>query len=81
MSAPAQPSGESVTSKAQLVDYIAAGCKPVDAWRIGTEHEKFAFQCDDLRPLPFEGPRGIRAVLEGLERFGWQPVEEAGQTS
>jgi glutamate--cysteine ligase len=78
MSAPAQPSGEPVTSKAQLVDYIAAGCKPVDAWRIGTEHEKFAFQCDDLRPLPFEGPRGIRAVLEGLERFGWQPVEEAG---
>jgi glutamate--cysteine ligase len=78
MSAPAQPSGEPVTNKAQLVEYLASGCKPVEAWRIGTEHEKFAFRCDDLRPLPYDGPRGILAVLEGLQTFGWQPVEEGG---
>lgn len=78
MSAPAQPSGELITAKAQLVEYIASGSKPEDAWLIGTEHEKFAFRCDDLRPLPYDGPRGIKAVLEGLEAFGWDPVEEAG---
>jgi glutamate--cysteine ligase len=78
MSAPAQPSGEPLTSKAQLVDYMAAGCKPPERWRIGTEHEKFAFRCDDLRPLPYEGERGIRAVLEGLCGYGWTPIEENG---
>lgn len=78
MSAPAQPSAEPVTSEAELIDYLADGCKPRDHWRIGTEHEKFVFRCDDLRPLPYEGERGIRAVLEGLEEFGWQPVLEDG---
>ncbi|HIJ37744.1 MAG TPA: glutamate--cysteine ligase [Rhodospirillaceae bacterium] len=77
MSAPAQSSGELVTSKAELVNYMAAGCKPVAQWRIGTEHEKFVFQNADLRPLPYDGARGIRAVLEGLQqRFGWSPILE-----
>lgn len=79
MSAPAQPSGEPVTGKAQLIDYLASGCKPREQWRIGTEHEKFAFRCDDLRPLPYDGDRGIRAVLEGLTAYGWEPVLEGGQ--
>jgi len=78
MSAPAQPSGEPVTSKAQLIEYIAEGCKPVEQWRIGTEHEKFAFRCDDLRPLTYEGERGIKAVLDGLAGYGWDPVAEDG---
>lgn len=78
MSAPAQPSGEPVVSKAQLVDYIAGGCKPAEDWRIGTEHEKFAFRCDDLRPLDYDGERGIKAVLDGLAAYGWTPVEEGG---
>ncbi len=79
MSAPAQPSAEPIQDKAQLVAYIAAGCKPPERWRIGTEHEKFAYSADDLRPLPYEGPRGIRAVLEAFAEFGWQPVLENGK--
>src|SRR5699024_326350 len=48
--------------------------------RIGTEHEKFAFTREDLRPVPYEGEASIRAVLEGLaERFDWMPVEEDGK--
>ncbi len=78
MSAPAQPSAEPITSKAQLVAYIASGNKPREQWRIGTEHEKFAFAADTLAPLPYEGPRGIRALLEGFTEFGWQPVLENG---
>src|SRR3546814_9320219 len=39
MSAPPQSQGEIIADKAQLVEYLEAGCKPVDAWRIGTEHE------------------------------------------
>ena len=78
MSAPQQVPAEPVTSRDQLVEYIAAGSKPEAEWRIGTEHEKFAFRLDDLTPLSYDGPGGIRALLDGLCRFGWQPVLEAG---
>jgi glutamate--cysteine ligase len=80
MSAPAKPSGEPITSKRQLVEYVESGNKPVEQWRIGTEHEKFAYTQDDLRPLPYEGERSIRAMLEGLEKLGWRPVQENGKT-
>ncbi|GAB4225068.1 MAG: glutamate--cysteine ligase [Kiloniellaceae bacterium] len=79
MSAPPQSQGETLTDKAQLIAYLEAGCKPADDWRIGTEHEKSCFSLDDFRPLPYEGERGIRALLEGLQRFGWSPVSEHGK--
>ena len=79
MSGPDHPDAEPITDKRRLVEHLEAGCKPPDAWRIGTEHEKFAFRTDDLSPVPYEGPGGIRAILEGLERFGWQPVRERGK--
>jgi glutamate--cysteine ligase len=78
MSAPPKSRGEPITDKRQLVDYLAAGAKPRAKWRIGTEHEKFAFNRKDLRTLPYDGPAGIRAVLEGMTRFGWVPVLENG---
>lgn len=80
MSSPSNVSDSPITGKAQLVEYIAAGEKPRDAWRIGTEHEKFGFRLDDLRPPTFDGDRGIEALLKGLTRFGWAPVEEHGRT-
>ena len=39
-------------------------------------HEKFGFTVEDLKPLPYDGPRGIRAMLEGLANFGWERIEE-----
>jgi hypothetical protein len=30
-----------IESRHQLAAYLESGCKPRDAWRIGTEHEKF----------------------------------------
>ncbi len=65
-----------VTDKQQLVEYLAGGCKPPEAWHIGTEHEKFVFRWDDLRPVGYEGRGDIRALLEGMTRHGWEPVLE-----
>jgi glutamate--cysteine ligase len=65
-----------IDSKQALVDHLAAGSKPLSDWRIGTEHEKFGFDLATLAPVPYDGPRGIRAMLEGLQRFGWRPVRE-----
>ena len=76
MSGPSATSSEPITRREQLIDYIAAGEKPAANWRIGTEHEKFGFRLDDLRPLTWEGPQGIGVLLEGLTRFGWERVIE-----
>ncbi len=65
-------------TKDDLVSYLEQGCKPPEQWRIGTEHEKFGYHLDDLRPLEYDGPRGIKAMLEGLQRFGWEAVNEKG---
>jgi glutamate--cysteine ligase len=53
--------GEPIEDRRQLVEYIAQGSKPKDAWRIGTEHEKFGFYRRTLTALPYEGDHGIRA--------------------
>ena len=67
-------------SRAELVEYLAAGCKPESEWKLGTEHEKFGYTRDDLRPLPYAGERSIHAVLTALaERYDWRPVLENGQ--
>ena len=74
-----QSGGGPIERHEQLAEYLAAGCKPKDAWRIGTEHEKFGYSKDTLKPLPYDGPSSIRAMLEGLrDRFGWDPVLEGG---
>ncbi|ADV28578.1 glutamate/cysteine ligase [Pseudoxanthomonas suwonensis 11-1] len=77
MSSPSHVADTPVTGRNQLVDYLASGEKPRVAWRIGTEHEKFGFRLDDLRPPAFDGERGIEALLTGLVRFGWEPVRES----
>ncbi len=78
MSSPSNVNELPITGRDQLVEYLASGGKPKDAWRIGTEHEKFGFQLEDLRPPTFDGERGIESLLKGLTRFGWKPVEEHG---
>ncbi|WP_296595818.1 glutamate--cysteine ligase [Phenylobacterium sp.] len=58
-----------------LVRWMADGAKPASDWRVGAEHEKFVFRLGDHAPVPYE-PRGIKALLDGLTRFGWTPVYE-----
>ena len=62
----------------QLVSVMSGGAKPRDQWRVGAEHEKFGFDKSTLRRPAYEGPNGIHAMLTGLQRFGWAPVEEGG---
>ena len=79
MSIPQQGGGP-IERRDQLAAYIASGEKPREAWRIGTEHEKFGFLWDTLEPLPYDGERSIRAMLEGMrDRFGWAEVREGGK--
>ena len=74
-----QSGGGPIERHAQLAEYLEAGCKPRADWRIGTEHEKFGYCKDTLKPIPYEGERSVRAVLEGLrDVHGWAPVEEGG---
>jgi glutamate--cysteine ligase len=70
---------DTVGTRDELVSYLASGCKPESQWKMGTEHEKFGYTLNDLRPLPYAGERGIRTILTGLaERYGWRPVIEDG---
>ncbi len=78
MSGPSASNDTLITDRRQLVEVIASGEKPKADWRIGTEHEKFGFRLDDLRPPTFDGERGIEALLRGLVRYGWTPHEEHG---
>ncbi|AIC12223.1 glutamate--cysteine ligase [Xylella fastidiosa subsp. morus] len=80
MSSPSHITEIPITNRAQLVEVLASGEKPASQWRIGTEHEKFGFRLDDLRPPTFDDERGIEALLTGMTRFGWTPVQEHDRT-
>ena len=74
MSNPGDADTTPIESVRELAEYFAAGCKPRDQWRIGTEHEKFGFRIDTHATPPYE-PGGIRAMLEGLQAEGcWEPI-------
>src|SRR5690606_42145892 len=70
VSGPSSAKNSPISDWRELVEYLEAGCKPASEWRIGTEHEKFGFRLDDLRPPTWEGERGIGALLQGLTRYG-----------
>jgi len=68
-----------IKGKNELVEWFEAGNKPKADWRIGTEHEKFGFIKEGLRPLPYEGTASVRAMLEGLrDSYGWESIIEGG---
>ncbi len=64
-----------LSSVQELTDYLAAGNKPEEKFRIGTEHEKFAFFRADNSPVPYFGENSISGLLKGLEaKSGWEPI-------
>ncbi|MEO8812873.1 MAG: glutamate--cysteine ligase [Caulobacteraceae bacterium] len=69
---------------ADLTAWFAAGGKPPSEFRVGAEHEKFVFRTGSHAPVPYGGDAGIRALMEGLMRFGWagtwERAEGGGET-
>ena len=69
-----------ISSVSELSAYMASGSKPEEAFRIGTEHEKFAFFKADHSPVPYEGEASISALLTGMQdKLGWEPIMDAGK--
>src|SRR3954452_5842327 len=68
-----------IETREELVAWFEAGSKPKSQFRIGTEHEKFVFTVEGHRPVPYDGRRSIRALLEGMQYLlGWEPIVEDG---
>jgi glutamate--cysteine ligase len=67
-----------IESRDDLIAVFAKGEKPAEAWRIGTEHEKFVYRCADHRAPSYDEPGGIRDLLSELTAYGWEPVVEGG---
>jgi glutamate--cysteine ligase len=74
-----QSGGGPVEHYDQLIHYLSDGCKPRSDWKVGTEHEKFGFCKDNLKPIPYEGPKSVKSILIGLkDKYDWEPIFEAG---
>ncbi|MFM8941262.1 MAG: glutamate--cysteine ligase [Phenylobacterium sp.] len=59
-----------------VVEWLQAGETPPADWKVGAEHEKLVFRVADHAPVPYEGPAGILALMEGLKAYGWTGVFE-----
>src|SRR5580704_8189789 len=75
MSIPQSASGP-IQSRDDLVRQLSQGCRPKEQWRIGTEPEKFVYDLKTHKPVAYDAKPGIRQLLEGMQRFGWQPLRE-----
>ena len=71
-----QSAGGLIQSRDDLVRHLSKGSRPKADWRIGTEHEKFVYDLKTRKPVAYDGKPGIRQLLEGMARFGWQPLKE-----
>ena len=67
-----------IESREDLLAVFSGGEKPPEAWRIGTEHEKFVYRVDNHQAPSYDEPGGIRDLLMGMTEFGWSPVIENG---
>ena len=64
-----------IEDPSQLIEYLRGAETPTQEFRVGTEHEKIALYAEDLAPVPYEGDRGIRALLGALrEEHGFEPL-------
>ncbi|MAG33647.1 MAG: glutamate--cysteine ligase [Deltaproteobacteria bacterium] len=75
------PQDDPAEAKSDLLAYFRAAETPREQWRVGTEHEKVGVYADTGDRVPYEGPYGIRALLEKIAvADSWDRVEEGGRT-
>ena len=71
-----------ITDPQDVEDYLRSGCTERSKWGIGTEHEKFAFHKDTLRPIPYEANESndasIANFLRGMCTQDSEPHIEGG---
>ncbi|MFL5318239.1 MAG: glutamate--cysteine ligase [Myxococcaceae bacterium] len=60
----------------ELVAYFRSAERPVAGHKVGLEHEKFLYPAGATNPVPYEGPRGISAVLKELLPHGYTEFRE-----
>jgi glutamate--cysteine ligase len=69
---------EAVTSVSALTDVFRTAERPRVEHRVGLEHEKFLYPLEDPpTPVPYDGPRGIGALLGLLATRGYTPFRDA----
>ncbi len=60
-------------SQERLKDYFLKGCKKPSDFAVGVEWEKLGVDCRTGHAIPYHGPRGVKAIFDGLVReYGWQ---------
>ncbi|MCY1081179.1 glutamate--cysteine ligase [Archangium lansingense] len=69
-------SSEPITSVDMLLAGFRSAEKPPSQHLLGLEHEKFVYPVGSARPVPYEGPSGIGALLERLAPNGYTPFRE-----
>ncbi|MDC3024201.1 glutamate--cysteine ligase [Alphaproteobacteria bacterium] len=71
-----------IEDKEQLIEWFKSGFKEKKEWKVGTEHEKFAYTYSANQnkyiPLSYHGKVSVKTFLEELIKFGWNPVYEDG---
>jgi glutamate--cysteine ligase len=72
--------GESppVKDVGDLAAWFRARGRPASEWKVGIEYEALAQVKGTFEPVPYEGPRGIEALLRAFSRYGYEPFEEDG---
>lgn len=69
-----------IESLEDCIEYFRSGESPESDWVVGTEHEKIGVYTESGERVPYEGERGIGALLQRIaQRDDWTPVLEGGQ--
>ncbi len=72
-----QPEAQPVSTVEDLIAYFRAAERPASEHQVGLEHEKFVYPVHSSKPVPYEGPSGIGALLASLQRRGYEAFRES----